>query len=244
MNRRSAFTLIELLVVIAIIAILAAILFPVFAQAKRAAKTTATLSSLKQIGTASIMYSGDYDDMTVPAGDPWWGGYYTTWSYLLYPYMKNTQIIWDPATGIPGDVVNLNPSSSNYNDVIDNWAYTSMACNFLGYNYSRANDYGPRSLTAISNPSLRVAYSNALYGEGNWGVWHFNLEYVWYITQDPANEQDFWIGSLRRASRNHGDQYIISYSDGHAGKVPYGKYSYPRSDDEVKEFWGNPYDVN
>lgn len=60
---KRAFTLIELLVVIAIIAILAAILFPVFAQAKLAAKKTADLSNLKQIGTASMMYTTDYDDV-------------------------------------------------------------------------------------------------------------------------------------------------------------------------------------
>jgi prepilin-type N-terminal cleavage/methylation domain-containing protein len=59
---KKAFTLIELLVVIAIIAILAAILFPVFAQAKEAAKATANLNNLKQLGTAVLMYGGDNDD--------------------------------------------------------------------------------------------------------------------------------------------------------------------------------------
>ena len=55
MKTRTAFTLIELLVVIAIIAILAAILFPVFAQAKLAAKKTASLSNIKQLGLAGLM---------------------------------------------------------------------------------------------------------------------------------------------------------------------------------------------
>lgn len=66
-SQKNGFTLIELLVVIAIIAILAAILFPVFAQAKEAAKKTASLSQLKQVGTAVQVYLADYDD-TFPLG--------------------------------------------------------------------------------------------------------------------------------------------------------------------------------
>src|SRR5688572_29727653 len=62
---RRGFTLIELLVVIAIIAILASILFPVFAQAREKARAATCLSNMKQIGTALMMYTQDYEE-TLP----------------------------------------------------------------------------------------------------------------------------------------------------------------------------------
>jgi len=101
MNTRSAFTLIELLVVIAIIAILAAILFPVFAQAKIAAKKTADMSNLKQIGLGIAMYEGDSDDF-FPRGyyaNPQNNAYWYTWRESIAPYIKNGQQYYQP--GIP-----------------------------------------------------------------------------------------------------------------------------------------------
>ena len=109
---KKAFTLIELLVVIAIIAILAAILFPVFAQAKKSAKAIASLSNLKQVGTAYKIYEGDADDAYPTYGeDPNMrggcmpGGEWVTaaggWAYLVYPYTKNGAIASVPASTKP-----------------------------------------------------------------------------------------------------------------------------------------------
>lgn len=53
---QSAFTLIELLVVIAIIGVLGALLMPAFARAKEAARGTACLGNLRQVGVALQIY--------------------------------------------------------------------------------------------------------------------------------------------------------------------------------------------
>src|SRR5436305_8541205 len=98
---RYGFTLIELLVVIAIIAILAAILFPVFAQARERARMTACVSNMRQIGSAVIMYTQDYDE-TFPYAffhgnkggtpDPSY-----VWKNAIRPYLKSLDVLACPS---------------------------------------------------------------------------------------------------------------------------------------------------
>jgi prepilin-type N-terminal cleavage/methylation domain-containing protein/prepilin-type processing-associated H-X9-DG protein len=133
MQSRKGFTLIELLVVIAIIAILAAILFPVFAQAREKARAISCLSNLKQIGTSSMMYTQDYDETVVPAGnrfahqnDQCFNGNtsfnanvraWVDWEIPLLPYTKNSQIFACPDRkqfGCYGYAMNTDSSDDDF----------------------------------------------------------------------------------------------------------------------------------
>lgn len=120
-NKKSVkgFTLIELLVVIAIIAILAAILFPVFAKARAAARKSAGISNLRQIGTGTMMYTQDYDEKfpyynwgVMSCNESGNGGGSATlsgdvagfrdysagaWCNSLQPYIKNLGLFQDPS---------------------------------------------------------------------------------------------------------------------------------------------------
>lgn len=121
MDLRKAFTLIELLVVIAIIAILAGILFPVFAQAKTAAKRAVSISNLKQIVLASLMYSNDCDDGlpifangdALDVGNP--SPRVDTWVWTTQPYIKSLGLLVDPEMGDPHGIFGSGPNATFYN---------------------------------------------------------------------------------------------------------------------------------
>jgi prepilin-type N-terminal cleavage/methylation domain-containing protein len=151
---KNAFTLIELLVVIAIIAILAAILFPVFAQAKMAAKKSSDLSNTKQLGIGLQLYLQDFDDIYPPAnqrlaanGSAAEGE--THWSFLVQPYIKNTQIWVSPADP------NNGWAPSCFNTATNNSGFGAPSgqvsrCDLAGYNAGIFTSQVPR-LSYVAN---------------------------------------------------------------------------------------------
>jgi prepilin-type N-terminal cleavage/methylation domain-containing protein len=166
---KRAFTLIELLVVIAIIAILAAILFPVFAQAKAAAKKTQSLSNVKQLNLASLMYAGDSDDNFCAEGEAgpangW--GWQMTWQFLTYPYMKSYGILLDPSDNHKnGRDFDTGPMFSYPGNGIfsakcsPSWGGWDMV-GVIQSNRSWTNNYNsPRSATSIQFPSETILFA-------------------------------------------------------------------------------------
>jgi len=95
--RHERFTLIELFTVIAVIAILASLLLPSLQNAKGKARGIQCAESLKQIGLAETMYSGDSNGWIAicdtSANITWRGsaGYELVWHMPLYngEYIKN-----------------------------------------------------------------------------------------------------------------------------------------------------------
>ncbi|MBI2302236.1 MAG: DUF1559 domain-containing protein [Armatimonadetes bacterium] len=97
-RRRVAYTLTELAILLAVVVLLAGILLPSFRRARANARRASCASNMKQIGLAVLMYEQDYDER-VPA--PWRGldsrfGQAYTWRAMIYPYMRNQQILFCP----------------------------------------------------------------------------------------------------------------------------------------------------
>jgi prepilin-type N-terminal cleavage/methylation domain-containing protein/prepilin-type processing-associated H-X9-DG protein len=100
---KRAFTLIELLVVISIIALLAAILFPVFARARENARRASCQNNLKQIITAALQYSQDFDEKLPNSG-------FTFLPFVYQPYLtgaRDTGVLRCPSKQAYGWNANL-----------------------------------------------------------------------------------------------------------------------------------------
>lgn len=87
--KKNGFTLIELLTVIAVIGILAAILISTVARVRASARRANCASNLRQLATASELYSGENRGALIEEPYVVSGVY---WFRQLYPYLKGDSI--------------------------------------------------------------------------------------------------------------------------------------------------------
>ncbi|MDX2065886.1 MAG: hypothetical protein SFX74_09110 [Fimbriimonadaceae bacterium] len=222
--------MIELLVVIAIIAILAAILFPVFAQAKAAAKKTASLSNLKQIGLADIIYTNDHDD-TFPFVDPnrltsWDGNdiggvtfngrpartYYLTHVYLD-PYLKNREV-WQS----PGDV--RKGSLGNVCSDFGGQATWAPWCQVIPVSYAENGALAMWGGSATTTTAINSPSKFPIFADGNvsqiWGLydWEHVVHNVFLANSNRINFG--WNGNACPAGTQGATELAGTWGDGWA----------------------------
>ncbi len=223
---KACFTLIELLVVIAIIAILAAMLMPALQQARERGRSASCLNQMKQIGSATMMYTNDFKNY-YPYMDGQSGRTWDNWTYKLRSY----------AGAAEGDAIPkmyFCPSETN-KDILENSKLYKLGSGYAYSSYMQNMDNGyfvghtsswTRSLhiARLRRPSIYMAY-----------VEHKDKLRDYY-TWNAADKYRVDIHVTK-----HGAGANYAFGDGHVAvmQIPYGfladskadmaKYFYPNT---------------
>ena len=223
------FTLIELLVVIAIIAILASMLLPALKTVRDMGKEISCVGNLKQLGSSTLLYVGDYDNYF-----PLWQFQANTYRYcytdLLNPYFNlglnvpldqasNSSLYPAWASGTWRNPIYFCPAGKKAND----WSVASPPC---------YGNYGPNTnlfafwdhtewytgvtpkriseSAAVGNPSRRILFIDN-YALSTWPWKYFWLQPDWTKTVAKFRHRD-------RGTNDDSTHYTVS-GLGKAGTV-------------------------
>jgi prepilin-type N-terminal cleavage/methylation domain-containing protein/prepilin-type processing-associated H-X9-DG protein len=211
----TAFTLIELLVVVVIIAILAALLLPALKGAQEKSRSAKCMSNLRQIGTAMLLYSDDYQGVAVPIADIGGTSY---WAWVLDPYLTGRPVWKDsrlrsPVWSCPTNPCNESPPRSGL--------YTSGTAS---YNVNQGFTGLPVAYVRdIQRPSQKVYYAE--------NDWHKQTGSATAISY-------FYVTTSQRGFYGHRDGMNILFCDNHVEWAPATSPILAGTSLAAQRYWG------
>ena len=225
---RGAFTLIELLVVIAIIAILASLLLPALAKSKERAKSIRCISNLRQLGQATMLYTGDNDDAllwserhwTAPSNpngamnytDPASANFRTNVYSLLWRYAGQNDGLWQCPSGVEDKAMTVANDHSPLLGYMGNTFAIGVTASPLGL----GPDILPKRVSVLINSSRAKLFTDT---GANWQGMLSMMSYN--NTVAPGSIVPVIPGPL------HGGGLNAGMADGHAVFVSRAEFQKP-----------------
>ncbi len=215
---KKEFTLIELLVVIAIIAILASMLLPALNKAREKSQASKCLGNHKQLGSAMIMYTGDFKGWLPTATVD--GGVPAYWKFQLSHYMGKGGYTWSQVQS-DRKAFGKNsaygcPTFSGVPVANASWE-TSQPGRYSGLGWNRWVSYNPLLTGTGSDRAQKLtafkkhASESALIGDVPDGDVHVSTSQDNYETIDRKDA----VPSRVAARHSNGGNYL--WADGHGG---------------------------